>query len=245
MSNPSVIFLDSASDKKRRFDIEDNIGEAIHIHIDNLRIDFTIDEFLEFAKTVRESLNNLEILHGYSPDDFDEHFLRLCAPCITDLKEMVVEDASLSSLECIVHKEYKGGLALEKVLPVDQTPAYKYLQGEKDEFLKYNQFNYWNTANEVRLLTLRKSIENHGYPYKKQHIVLFNNQNLIRDGQHRAAVLAHLYGVDSIVPVMRFRFHQDRHSLSIGRENAIRSCKWFVKKCYRRLQWTGKRLLGK
>lgn len=245
MSNPSVIILDNASNKKRRFVIEDNIGEAIHLHIDNLRIDFTIEEFLGFAASVRESLNNMEIVHGYTLADFDEHFLRLCASCISDLEEIVIEEVPLSILKCIVHKELKGGLMLEKILPVNQTPAYEYLQGEKDVFLKYSQFNYQNSTNKTRLLDIKKSIEHHGYPYRKQHVILFNKQNLIRDGQHRAAVLAHLYGLDSTIPIMRFRFHQNKHSFSVGRENAMRSCKWFLKKCYRRLKWSGRRLLGK
>ena len=50
--------------------------------------------------------------------------------------------------------------------------------------------------NEKRILDLFDSIKNHGYPYLDQYIILFNGENIVRDGQHRAAVLAHLYGVD-------------------------------------------------
>ena len=58
MSNPAVIVLDEVKKSKKsvfkRFVLEDNIGEAIHLHVDNMRIDFTIDEFLEFSSMIRE-----------------------------------------------------------------------------------------------------------------------------------------------------------------------------------------------
>jgi len=41
--------------------IEDNVGESIHIHIRNLRFEFTIDDFLEFAdemQSAKEALDN-------------------------------------------------------------------------------------------------------------------------------------------------------------------------------------------
>lgn len=39
-----------------RLDIEDNIGEGIHIHYKNLRLDFTIEDFIELAKAFDQSL---------------------------------------------------------------------------------------------------------------------------------------------------------------------------------------------
>jgi hypothetical protein len=43
--------------------------------------------------------------------------------------------------------------------PIEDTQAYKYLQGDKDEFIKYTQFNYVNNDNEKRLLDLKASIK--------------------------------------------------------------------------------------
>jgi hypothetical protein len=42
-----------------RLDIEDNIGEGIHIHYKNVRMDFTIKDFLKFAEACDESLTKL------------------------------------------------------------------------------------------------------------------------------------------------------------------------------------------
>ena len=47
-----------------RLDIEDNIGESVHVHYKNMRLDFTITDFLNLAKACS---NALEELH--SPSD--------------------------------------------------------------------------------------------------------------------------------------------------------------------------------
>ena len=46
----------SAPIMNTRLDIEDNIGESIHIHYKNLRLDFTVEDFIELAKACDQSL---------------------------------------------------------------------------------------------------------------------------------------------------------------------------------------------
>ena len=43
-----------------KFVVEDNVGESIHIHYRNLRIDHSVDDFLRLAKHVRDAKNKLE-----------------------------------------------------------------------------------------------------------------------------------------------------------------------------------------
>lgn len=60
MSNPGVIVL--ASLKKPfpyRFEVEDNIGEAIHIHFQDMRIDLTVKEFLDITDKLQQILDNM------------------------------------------------------------------------------------------------------------------------------------------------------------------------------------------
>jgi hypothetical protein len=40
--------------------VEDNIGEAIHIHLRNTRLEFTVEEFLTFANAVEQASEQLE-----------------------------------------------------------------------------------------------------------------------------------------------------------------------------------------
>lgn len=51
MSNPGVLSLASLAPvgADYRFEIEDNIGEAIHIHYKDIRLDLTVDEFYKIA----------------------------------------------------------------------------------------------------------------------------------------------------------------------------------------------------
>ncbi len=239
MSNPAVITLANASSRKgkfKRFVIEDNIGESMHLHIDNMRVDFTIKEFLKFSQMIRESLLELDFIDGYSIENFDEHFLKECANFLPKLKSISIEEIELSKLNCIVHSNYRSDLNLMKLVPIAEIPAYKYLQGDKKDFLNYGQFNYFGIDNEKRLLDLVESVKTNGYPYSDKYIVLFNGEDSIRDGQHRAAALAHLYGLDFKVKIIRLNFDGDDHILSISKNNFKVGLKWFGRKVYRKLK---------
>lgn len=67
-TNTGVILLCSKTGKGfSRLEIEDNIGEGIHIHYKNLRLDYTVEEFLNFSQSCRESLEKLGF--EYEEDD--------------------------------------------------------------------------------------------------------------------------------------------------------------------------------
>ncbi len=234
MSNPAVITLANASKGKfKRFVIEDNIGESIHLHIDNMRVDFTINEFLEFSKLIRASLKDLDILCDYDIDKFDEHFLRECSSLLSNLISIEKEKIKLKDLFAISHFKFKD-LILQKVVSIDKTPAYKFLKGETSNFIDYPQFNYFGISNENRLHNLQESIEKNGYPYNEKYIILFNGQNIIRDGQHRAVILAHLYGLDYEIEILRFNFNGNSHIFKLS--NSKKILKWFARKLYRKLK---------
>jgi len=240
MSNPAVITLASANTKGSKFSrfvLEDNIGESIHLHVDNTRVDFTITEFLDFSKLVRESLTNLDVLCGYKLKDFDEHFLNECSAYLKNLKKIEIEEIRLEKLRCVVYSKYKFGLKFMKLLPVRQTPAFRYLQGDKTDFLSYEQYNYLGINNESRLLNLLELMKDDKFKADGSGIVLFNGQNVIRDGQHRAAILGHLSGLDSNIKVIRFTFAGKDHLLRVAIKNLGMFCRWLL--CKVRL-WMGK-----
>jgi hypothetical protein len=63
--NVNAGMIPLAGDKLRgtimndRLDIEDNIGESIHIHYKNFRMDFTIRDFLRLAEGCSDALQKL------------------------------------------------------------------------------------------------------------------------------------------------------------------------------------------
>ena len=240
MSNPAVITLANSKaqkDKSNKIVIEDNIGESIHLHLDKLRFDFTIKDFIDFSTTVREAFTSLEKLKGFKIEDFDEHFLFECSEFLPDLLSIELDEISLKDLKCIVKKKIRHDLIIEKILPIIKTPSFKYLKGDKKEYFKYEQFNYLEIDNEKRLLELVDSIKKNGYPHFNKHIILFNNQNIIRDGQHRASILAHMHGLDYRINVMRFNFKQNRYSLMINYKNIQRVLRWLVSKIRKKLSY--------
>jgi len=55
---------------------------------------------------------------------------------------------------------------------------------------------------------------------------------LIRDGQHRAVVLAYLYGLDYEIEILRFYFKDKKHYIKNNFDNTKIFTKWFLKKVY-------------
>ena len=239
MSNPAVIMLASLNGRKntfKRFQIEDNIGESIHLHIDYIRVDLSVNDFLDFSGMIRKSLAELNLFHGYDINDFDSRFLYECGNLLYGLSKISIEDVSLSDLRFIVREKVYNDLMLYSVVSVDKTPAFRYLNGDKKDFVTYNQFNYLGISNKDRLLNLLNSIKDNNYPHKEKYVILFNGQNIVRDGQHRAAVLAHLYGINAHIKVMMFHFDDNRHIFKKNTDNFKSLAKWISKKVRSRLR---------
>jgi hypothetical protein len=59
MSNPGVLMLSETLINGKSFRIEDNIGEAIHIHFGDIRLDMTIREFFDFDKQITALAANM------------------------------------------------------------------------------------------------------------------------------------------------------------------------------------------
>jgi len=239
MSNPAVITLASLNGRNntfKRFQIEDNIGESIHLHVDNMRIDLSVNEFLDFSDKVRKSLSELNLFHGYDINCFDSRFLHECGNLLYGLSKISIEDVFLSDLRFIVREKIYKDLMLYRVVSIDKTPAFRYLNGDKKDFVTYNQFNYFGINNKDRLLNLLSSIKDNNYPHNEKYAILFNGQNIVRDGQHRAAVLAHLYGIDAHIKVMMFHFDGNRHLFKKNANNFKSLAKWILEKVRSKLK---------
>jgi hypothetical protein len=236
VSNPAVITLDSVNSKKgqfKRFVVEDNIGESLHLHIDNMRVDFTVNEFLEFSIMIRKSLKDLDIFYGYDINDFDESFLKNCAPYLHNLYDIEIEKIKISDLKCINRYKFYKDLYLTSLVKVENTSAYKYLKNTDNSFLDYPQYNYFNINNAERLKLLKGSIQEK-YPKDNKYIILFNGQNIIMDGQHRVAILADIYGIDKEIDILRFYFKGKKHHYKLSVSNIYKSLYWLAKKVYYR-----------
>ena len=93
MSNPGVIILDTKKkniiqrifnrNSFRYFQIEDNIGEAIHIHFDDFRIELSINEFFEISDCFKEALNQLVDIKNFDINQIDPLFFKYASNLIS------------------------------------------------------------------------------------------------------------------------------------------------------------------
>jgi hypothetical protein len=89
MSNPGVLTLTSKKiGSRKKFRVEDNLGEAIHLHYNNIRIDLTIQELLELSDICDDTIYDLVKAQNFDLDDYDCSFLLQYAKCFLDLTEV-------------------------------------------------------------------------------------------------------------------------------------------------------------
>ena len=220
MINPGVIQLATLKHTNYRFDIEDNIGESIHIHYMDMRFDFTIKEFIEFANDVEKIVNLLLSDIGESLQSFDLAFFIDLAGSIPDLERVTYERLMLDELQVDTHNE-EGAVV---VRPLKESRVLKALNGMTSENDRREQKNYFSPLS-CSLLTNQERLDFNLERMKRQDgfapndfITLYNDSNIIRDGQHSAACLYYLKG-NTTVPIRRLWFRDDKYDFIPNREN--------------------------
>lgn len=216
MSNPGVLSLASLAPvgADYRFEIEDNIGEAIHIHYKDIRLDLTVDEFYKIAAQVPAMIDAVVDTDGFSCLDYDAVNLVGLAACLPDLMKVTEDKLYLEDLLIDTYDEN----GKEILAPLSKSRVYKALMGNSSENDVRKQVNYYNAdtaelyANQDRVIYNLSQIKMHGYPQGNERICLFNDSNRIFDGQHRAACLYYLNG-NIKIPVRRLWFRDNKYTL--------------------------------
>ena len=99
MSNPGVITLTQTKiGKKSRFRVEDNLGESIHFHYNDLRVDLSIPELLYLGEEADKVIYDRVNAPGFSLDDLDGDTLMAIADKLIDLTAVEKITVPLSSL---------------------------------------------------------------------------------------------------------------------------------------------------
>jgi hypothetical protein len=206
MSNPAVITLSSVYLKTGvNFRIEDNIGECIHIHYANFRFDISINEFLALEPMLKNSISDiLKKIDNFNINDFDIQFLASIASALIDLT--VVRKGTIEIKKLMVYN-YKYGIPYH--VKLNKSMMYRALNGDDKDYQKYKQENWFEEKNMERLYRVEEFIT------KKKNvspIVLINDQNFIRDGQHRSAV--YLKNNQEKISVIRLYFKNNKYNIS-------------------------------
>ncbi len=196
MSNPAVIKLQSSKINKNRIWIDDNFGESIHIHIDDIRVDLSVQEFEKLYEDLCCTLNKLIEVEGLDFRKIDPIYLEVMLwDKLTKLKMVRIDYVNLDDMYAPFG---------QTMVKLSESRGVKALRGVFKEEEKRRSNHLGQTETERMAISL-ESIKENGYPYDNQYIVMYGDDNIIRDGQHRASCLYYLYG-NIEVPVMRMYF---------------------------------------
>ena len=202
MSNPAVTKLVRGSVDTMSFWMDDNIGESIHIHLADFRLDLSAEDLHNLSEELKDTLNDLVRIDGFDCRSFDPVFLsRFLAPLLAHLKSIKIDTVSLADLKVC----YDTKFGFVKYRTIRNSRAYKALNGDTRENDDNRGSHHIGQTSQERLDAMSKSVSMNGYPFDNHYIILYNNQMLIRDGQHRASCLLHENG-NIEIPVMRLYF---------------------------------------
>lgn len=214
MINPAVISLASLQKFKNldfpfRFEIEDNIGEAIHVHFKDIRIDLTVREFEELACECEKILENLIDCGDFKFRDFDPMLLTAISGDLSRIERIERREVFLE--EILVDTFDENGNKI--FAPIYESRVFKALQGADFENEEHFQLNYLSLladgeiSNRERISFNLTQIKKYGYPHGNE-LIGIDHHNRIWDDQHRAACLYYLYG-NIKVPVRTIYFRDD------------------------------------
>ena len=167
----------------KRLQIEEQVEGHCHVHYRNLRI---------------ELRNLMDIGYGLFevPIKIDMEWFKDVPPG-KNIKHIGIKKMRLSQLQVGVFREEDLGDSVGVRVPLEQSPVLDYLRGDTDKYIKYLEvvrklaIDHSKYSVE-KLESLKKSIESRGY--NGNLIVVLNDGPMVADGQHRAAILYHLFG---------------------------------------------------
>lgn len=197
MSNPAVIKLQQKKIGKTRVWLDDNLGESVHIHIDDIRVDLSLDSFYKICDDISIAINNLVNVTGFDINDVDPVYLEtMLWTRLLDLKRVELDNVELSKM---LAPGRKG------IVPLSESRVVKALNGDTGENDHYRTSHHIGQDSTERLDIIEKSVNKNGYPWNNNYIIMYGSDNIIRDGQHRAGCLYKAKG-NITVPVMRLFF---------------------------------------
>ena len=205
MSNPGIFILfseNSSFPHIKSVQIEDNIGESIHVHINDYRLDLTLNEFENLCNIFSDALMKLD-----DTDDKLQQSPQFLAEMykLNDYQKIdyEVEKRKLDELFFIVRKPYLRFFFAVSFKKIIKTPQYLYLKGQDILLDERYQYSALQQNEIVRLNSSLNYIKEHFPNSEKYNIFTFGENNLVRDGVHTSASIAFLHGAGILVNVIK------------------------------------------
>lgn len=116
----------------------------------------------------------------------------------------------------IIQMEDLRNFSVENSSGIPLSEGRYYKQISTDNYINYPNHinNLIGQTNEERTRSVLEIMKEFNYSKNGKYIILYNNSNVIRDGEHRAAALYHLYG-NIEIPILRIKFSQNYYSYKL------------------------------
>lgn len=227
MLNPAVYVLGETKIKENKIRIEDNLGEAIHIHIGDFRFSLSINEFNRVVDQMELAANILLKQKGLSLNFFDKNALDW--DWLHRYEEIEkIELIKIKIKNLLTKGESFISPQIQEIIPISECRQYKALCNDCSELERYIERNDYGISNVERLYSVLECIKKKGYPYENKYI-LINQYNQIYDGDHRAACLLMLLGEEAEIPVYKITLAGEK-SVEEQKELIEKSKKDFLEK---------------
>ncbi len=227
MSNPAVCYLIKTQVGGVYFAIEDNLGEAIHFHYGNVRIDMTVREFLQFSDCVINAARELFALRKLTWDCFDKEAFK--DEWMTRYKYVSkVEMVEIPLRKLFMKESFKGKRSIKRIIPLVESEYIQFLRRDSDDSEYYLEKGIYEPSRAEKIERIRCNIQNEGYPYDDSRI-LIDQEGYILDGVKRASCLCYLYGADYTIPAIQINIEWEK-SLDDRRVQAEEKIKEFLDK---------------
>ena len=207
MSNPGVVVHEAFSiGPSLPVRIEDNLAEDVHIHIGPFRFDLTLEQLGELGEASTSLLDFYLKPFGLSVSNFDKEFLAQIAYMLVDLESADLERVAVQDLRVTIKKRF----GFRKVVKLAESPV---ISAAHENFSNYERtFGSDQDNARKRIKRVQGIVATGEYGANGERVILFNDQMLVRDGQHRAAAI-YLANPSAKIEVIRFRFRGNRHCI--------------------------------
>lgn len=194
MSNPSVFELAKTEIDNSIICIEDNIGEAIHLHIGSFRIDVSIKEFFEITKKLENVLDFLLKEIKVNISEYNPYFLLNFSENWLNVLKVEKKTIKISELNVRYINKEKGTNNYRLI----DSPFYKYYLGEDIDLEKYSNMTDILQTNKERADFIYDKVLSKE-PSAADYAIVIDENNYILDGEEKACSLLKIFGEGHLV----------------------------------------------
>lgn len=214
MSNPSVFELSKISIDNSIVCIEDNIGEAIHLHIGSFRVDVTVKEFMLIADKLEKVLDFLLKEKNINILEYDPYFIMNFSDYWLDILAIESKYVKISALKT----RYIDKDEFINELKLSDSPYYKYYQKEKIDLEIYeNIVDIFQTNKEKADLIYSNILSERTL----KNTIIIDDDGFILNGEEEACSMLLIKGKEHQCKVKVFKLNK---KINFGRK--LKGKKW-------------------